>query len=146
MDKKNIYHMYNNKTINKDSCVEVQLGKQKKKKYKATSVFFTSESFIQLEQTIWDNFREYMPDSVVKISQKEWIKIIQGLKELSELLKNTELNNGMFQHLSIKTSYDKKAYKTDFIEINKNINKMVIEFINWLEINVPQNEYITITA
>ena len=87
MDRSKTYQIYTNKTIGKIPCVEIQLGKQKKKKYRDTSVFFSQAAFQTLEETIWDNYREYSSNSTVKIQVEEWVKIIKGFGELTELLK-----------------------------------------------------------
>ncbi len=139
------YQTYTNKTIDKSSCVEIQLGKQRKKRFKETSIFFNSDDFLLLEQTIWDNYREYSPDSVVKIQTEEWVKIIRGIKELRKLLQNPVYNDELISNLNIK-SFDKEFYKENYLLINKNIDKMLNSFIEWIEPNLQNDEYISITG
>jgi hypothetical protein len=145
METNKIYQMYNSKTIDRSSCVEIQLGKQRKKRFKDSSTFFTTSDFLLLEQTIWDSYREYSPNSVVKIQSIEWSKIIEGLKELSILLKNTVFQDKFIYELGIK-NHDKETYIENYLIINKNIDKMVVNFIEWIEPKLKDNEYITITG
>ncbi len=146
MENNNIYQMYNHKTIDRKECIEIQLGRQKKKKFKDTSVFFSSESFIPLGQTIWNNFREYQPNSNVKISTNEWLKIIRGLNKLSELLQDSVYNEELLDLLRFKTEDQKNLYKSDFTSINKNIDNMIKSFITWIEPNLQDHDYITING
>lgn len=143
METNKIYQMYNSKTIDRNSCVEIQLGKQRKKRFKDSSTFFTTSDFLLLEQVIWDNHREYSTDSVVKIQSNEWIKIIEGMKELSVLLKNTVFQDEFIYELGIK-AIDKESYIENYLIINKNIDKMLVSFIEWIEPKLKDNEYITI--
>lgn len=146
MENNNIYQMHNNKTIKSKECIEIQLGRQKKKKYKDTSVFFSNESFSPLGQTIWNNFREYQPNSNVKISAKEWMKIIRGLNKLSDSLQDSVYKEELIALLRFKTEDQKNLYKSDFISINKNIDSMLKSFIAWIEPELQNHDYITISG
>ena len=140
----NIYQMYNSKTIKSKECIEIQLGKQKKKKFKDTSVFFNNESFVPLEKTLWNNFREYQPYTNVKISSKEWIKIIKGFKKLSVSLKENVFQDELQYQLGFISSEDKQQYESDFGSINRNIDDMLLGFIAWIEPLLQNNDFITI--
>ena len=145
MKANKIYQMYNSKTIDRSSCVEIQLGKQRKKRYKDSSTFFTTSDFLLLEHTIWDNHREYSPNSTVIIQSKEWVKVIEGIKRLSVLLQNTEYQDEFIYELGLKT-HDKESYIENYLTINNNIDKMLVSFINWLEPKLESNEYLTIAG
>jgi len=145
METNKIYQMYNSKTIDRSSCVEIQLGKQRKKRYKDSSTFFTTSDFLLLEQTIWDNHREYSPNSTVKIQSNEWVKVIEGIKTLSVLLQNTVYQDELIYELGVK-AHDKESYIENYLIINKNIDKMLKSFIEWIEPKLKSNEYITING
>ncbi len=145
MDTNKIYQMYTSKTIDRSSCVEIQLGKQRKKRFKDSSTFFTTSDFLLLEQTIWDNYREYSPNSTVKIQSNEWVKVIEGIKRLSALLQNKVYQDELIYELGLE-AHDKESYIENYLIINENINKMLLSFIEWIEPKLATNEYITIAG
>mgnify|MGYP000852325339 FL=1 len=146
METNNIYQLFTSDSVDKKSCIEVQLGKQKKKRFKDTSIFFSPEGFGPLEQTIWDNFREYSSNSTVKISSKEWAKIVVGLQELSVLLKDKTYNKELLSILGFKSLDMKQMYEVNFTTINLSVDKMLQSFIAWIEPNLKDNDFITING
>ena len=146
MENINISQLYNNETIKDISSIEVQLGKQKKKKYQNTSFYFSTEGFVPLEKTIWNNFREYNSHSTLKIRTEEWEKIIRGFKKLSVLLKSTEYNDETTDLLGFKSNGKHEDYKKNFASINKDIDIMLTGFIDWIEPELPNHSHITITV
>lgn len=145
METNDNYKIYNSKSIDRSSCVEIQLGKQRKKRFKESSIFFRSNDFLVLEETIWDNHREYTTNSVVKIQSSEWTKIILGIKDLCVLLQNPSYDQEIVRLLGIKKQ-DQKSYKDNLLTINQNIDRMLKEFIQWIEPKLESNDYITITG
>lgn len=145
METNDNYKIYNSKSIDRSSCVEIQLGKQRKKRFKESSIFFRSNDFLVLEETIWDNHREYTTNSVVKIQSSEWTKIILGIKDLCVLLQNPSYDEEIVRLLGIKKQ-DQKSYKDNLLTINQNIDRMLKEFIQWIEPKLESNDYITITG
>lgn len=144
METTNIYVMQDLSSAKGKNCIEVQLGKQRKKRNKSSSVYFTPEAFGPLEQTIWDNFREYQSGAIAKIHSSEWQKIVRGFAELSAALKKSDLSRDTLELLGFNEMLTRDYYKENHESINVNVDVMLHQFIDWINEAIKDNEYITI--
>lgn len=137
------YNLLSKRDIKGKDYVEVSLGKQRKKKFRDTSVFYEKDVFSLFDATLWDHYREYNRKGVNKLSKRECERITDGLDQVMQEIQACQTPKELKQAFGIRHHKSLPDYE-DFDIFKKQVYNLFKEFKEWLETNSKTEDYITI--
>lgn len=142
MDK-SVYRLFQRNELSGKNYTEIRLGKQRKKAFNDSSIYFTKPVFAMLEGSIWAKYREYSPGRAIAIANDEWRRILDEFADVIRTIESTNDATELLDLLGFRT-HDELPVHQDFKIFKQEILSLYQGFSDWLNKHLETERYITI--
>ncbi len=124
--------------------IEIVPGKYQKKHWQKGSLFFDEEAFGFIEPIFERFINGYDHYSMNDASKTEWLKIVNELEKLNELLSSATEFEDVFGKVGFIFSGTRDNFQKNFEENKKLLIQMNVELISWVKKVLVTHDHIAV--
>ena len=124
--------------------IEIVPGKYQKKHWQEGSLFFNEEAFGFIEPIFERFINGYDHYSMNDASKMEWLKIVNELDELNELLSTATELEDVIGRVSFIFSGTRDNFQRNFEKNKKLLIQMNVELISWVKKVLNTHDHIAV--
>ena len=124
--------------------IEIVPGQYQKKHWQKGSLFFNEEAFGLIEPIFESFINGYDHYSMNDASKTEWLKIVNELEKLNELLSSATKLEDVFGKVGYIFSGTRDKFQTNFEENKKLLIQMNVDLISWVKNVLKTHDHIAV--